>query len=192
VVFSTYGLAFLAEPLYVRDVLGRPPSTFAALQTVFGIFLIGGGVLAVRLGDRIASFRWVAVGVAGSGVAAVVYLGTPWLAVAFLGVAVWGVFTAVLSGPSRTVLQRATPEHAHGRVLAVDMVAGNGAMFLGTVLGGPLIGAVEVQGAVLVMGGFALIAGLTLLSRDRAAIGHGADRAVRLRPKPPRRSQGAA
>jgi MFS family permease len=192
VVFSTYGLAFLAEPLYVRDVLGRPPSTFAALQTVFGIFLIGGGVLAVRLGDRIASFRWVAVGVAGSGVAAVVYLGTPWLAVAFLGVAVWGVFTAVLSGPSRTVLQRATPEHAHGRVLAVDMVAGNGAMLLGTVLGGPLIGAVEVQGAVLVMGGFALIAGLTLLSRDRAAIGHGADRAVRLRPKPPRRSQGAA
>jgi len=97
------------------------------------------------------------------------------------------------------VLQRATPEHAHGRVLAVDMVAGNGAMFFGTVLGGPLIGAVEVQGAVLIMGGFALIAGLGVLSGDperaaggEPAIGHGADRAVRLRPKPPRRSQGAA
>jgi predicted MFS family arabinose efflux permease len=168
IVFSTYGLALLAEPLYVRDVLERSPSTFAALQTAFGIFLIGGGALAARLGDRIASFRWVAVGAIGSGLAAILYLGTPWLPVAFLGVAVWGLFTALISGPSRTVLQRGTPEHAHGRVLAVDMVAGNGAMFLGTVLGGPLIAALEVQGAVLCVGGGAFVAGSVALARGQA------------------------
>ena len=168
VVFSLYGMALLAEPLYVRDVLERPPSTFAALQTAFGIFLVGGGVLAARLGDRIASFRWVGIGVAGSGVAAFLYLGTPWLGVAFLGVAVWGVFTAAISGPSRTVLHRHTPEHAHGRVLAVDMVAGNAAMLVGTALAGPTISAVEVQGAVLVFGGVALLAGLVALVADQA------------------------
>lgn len=168
VVFALYGMALLAEPLYVRDVLEHPPSTFAMLQTAFGIFLVGGGILAARLGDRIATFRWVAIGVAGSGAAAFLYLGTPSLGVAFLGVAVWGMFTAAISGPSRTVLQRATPEHAHGRVLAVDMVAANGAMFLGTALAGPVIAAIEVQGAVLVFGGVALVAGLAALVVDQA------------------------
>lgn len=168
VVFALYGMALLAEPLYVRDVLERPPSTFAALQTAFGVFLVGGGILAARLGDRIASFRWVAVGVAGSGAASFLYLGTPWLGMAFVGVGVWGMFTAAISGPSRTVLQRATPEHAHGRVLAVDMVAANAAMLLGTALAGPVISALEVQGAVLLFGGIALFAGLAALLVDQA------------------------
>jgi len=170
VVFSLYGMALLAEPLYVRDVLHRPPSTFAALQTVFGVFLIGGGALAARLGDRIATFRWVAIGVAGSGASAFLYLGTPWLVVAFVGVGVWGTFTAVISGPSRTVLHRAAPEHAHGRVLAVDMVAGNATMLLGTVLAGPLIERFEVQGTVLLLGGLALLAGLVALVRGQASV----------------------
>jgi DHA3 family macrolide efflux protein-like MFS transporter len=170
IVFGMYGLAFLAEPLYVRDVLERSPATFAALQVVFGIFLIGGGLVAARLGDRIATFRWVAIGAAGSGIAAILYLGTPWVVVAFGGVAVWGVFTAIISGPSRTVLQRATPEHAHGRVLAADMVAGNGAMFVGTVAAGPLIEAIEVQGAVLLFGLAAFVAGLVALARDQAGV----------------------
>lgn len=165
VVFSLYGLAVLAEPLYVRDVLGRTPATFAALQTVFGVFLIAGGLVAARLGDRAASLRWVAFGVAGSGVAAVLYLGTPWLPMAFVGVSVWGMFTAVISGPSRTVLQRATPDHAHGRVLAVDMVAGSAAMLVGTVAGGPLIDHLDVQGAVVLFGSFALVVGLLVSGR---------------------------
>jgi predicted MFS family arabinose efflux permease len=170
IVFGMYGLAFLAEPLYVRDVLERSPATFAALQVVFGIFLIGGGFVAARLGDRIATFRWVAIGAAGSGIAAILYLGTPWVVVAFGGVAVWGVFTAIISGPSRTVLHRATPEHAHGRVLAADMVAGNGAMFVGTVAAGPLIEAIEVQGSVVLFGLVAFAAGMVAFARGQEGV----------------------
>ncbi len=62
-VHLLYGTALLAEPLYVRDVLERSPSVFAALQTAFGICLVAGGLLAARLGDRLASFGWVALGV---------------------------------------------------------------------------------------------------------------------------------
>jgi MFS family permease len=170
VVFALYGLALLTEPLYVRDVLERSPSVFAALQTAFGVFLVGGGILAVKLGDRIASVRWVAFGVAGSGVAALLYLGTPWIGMAFFGVAVWGLFTAMISGPSRTVLQRATPEHAHGRVLAADMVAANAAMLLGTVLGGPLVDALEVRGAVALLGGLAVVAGVLVSGRREEVV----------------------
>ncbi len=134
VVHLLYGAALLAEPLYVRDVPHRPPGVFAALQTVFGLCLVGGGVVAAKLGDRVASFRFVALGVGISGITAFIYLGTPWVAVAFAGVALWGVATAVIGGPSRTVLHRATPRRAHGRVLAADLVAGSGAVLAAVVV----------------------------------------------------------
>lgn len=167
-VFTLYGIALLAEPLYVRDVLERSESVFASLQTAFGLCLVGGGLLATRLGERLASFRFVAVGVAGSGVAAIVYLGTPSIVLAFVGVAVWGIFTAAISGPARTVLQRSSPERVHGRVMAADMFAGNGAMLVGTVVAGPLIGVVGVPWTITGFGLAVLAVGLALLATDRA------------------------
>lgn len=173
VVHVLYGAALLAEPLYVRDVLHRPESVFAALQTVFGICLVTGGLIAARLADRIASFRWVALGVGGSGVAAIVYLGTPFVVVAFLGVAVWGLFTALISGPSRTVLQRSSPEHTHGRVLAADFVAGSAADLLGVAVAGVLVGALGVSPAIGGLGiAVAAVAIALGLAERRATEGH--------------------
>lgn len=166
-VHLLYGTALLAEPLYVRDVLERSPSTFAALQTAFGVFLVAGGLLAARLGDRLASFGWVVLGVGASGVTAVVYLGTPFLLVAFLGVSLWGVATAVISGPSRTLLQRAAPERAHGRVLAADMVAGSGAELAGVAMAGALVGALGVPRAIAVLGAVVVSTASALWAADR-------------------------
>ena len=166
-VHLLYGTALLAEPLYVRDVLERSPSTFAALQTAFGVFLVAGGLLAARLGDRLASFGWVVLGVGASGVTAVVYLGTPFLLVAFLGVSLWGVATAVISGPSRTLLQRAAPERAHGRVLAADMVAGSGAELAGVAMAGVLVGALGVPRAIAVLGAVVVSTASALWAADR-------------------------
>ena len=166
-VYSLYGLALLAEPLYVRDVLHRSESVFAALQTAFGFCLVGGGLIAARLGDRVATPRFVALGVAGSGLAAILYLGTPWVAMAFTGVALWGAATSAISGPSRTVLQRNSPEHTHGRVLAADMFGGHGAMLLGTIAAGPVVAAVGVPWTVTVVGLATLTVGLWALAADR-------------------------
>jgi predicted MFS family arabinose efflux permease len=151
-VHLLYGTALLAEPLYVRDVLERSPSVFAALQTAFGICLVVGGLLAARLGDRLASFGWVALGVAGSGLTAIVYLGTSLVVVAFVGVALWGVATAVIAGPSRTLLQRASPERTHGRVLAADHVAGSAAELTGVAVAGLLVGALGVPWTITALG----------------------------------------
>lgn len=169
IVHLLYGAALLAEPLYVRDVLERPETVFAALQTVFGVCLVTGGLIAARLADRIASFRWVALGVGGSGVAAIVYLGTPFVVVAFAGVAVWGVFTALISGPSRTVLQRSSPEHTHGRVLSADFVAGSSADLLGVAVAGVLVGAVGVPLAIGSLGVAVAVAASLLALADRRA-----------------------
>lgn len=166
-VHVLYGTALLAEPLYVRDVLERSPSTFAALQTAFGVCLVAGGLLAARLGERLASFGWVVLGVGASGVTAVVYLGTPFLVVAFIGVSLWGVATAVISGPSRTLLQRAAPERAHGRVLAADMVAGSGAQLAGIALAGALVAGLGVPRAIAVLGAVVVATAGALWLADR-------------------------
>jgi predicted MFS family arabinose efflux permease len=151
-VHLLYGMALLAEPLYVRDTLERSEEVFAALQTAFGVCLVAGGIAAARLGERLASFGWVALGVGVSGLTAIVYLGTPSLAVAFVGVALWGVATAVISGPSRTVLQRSTPERAHGRVLSADYVAANTAELIGLGIAGVLVSAFGVPWSALILG----------------------------------------
>ncbi|MDP1819138.1 MAG: MFS transporter [Acidimicrobiales bacterium] len=166
-VHILYGTALLAEPLYVRDVLHRSESVFAALQTAFGICLVIGGLLAARLGERLASFGWIALGVFGSGITSILYLGTPWVAVAFLGVGLWGVSTAVISGPSRTVIQRSTPQRAHGRVLSADFVAGSTAELLGVAVAGVFVSVFGVQWTILGLGLGVSTAAILLHLSDR-------------------------
>jgi MFS family permease len=173
-VHLLYGAALLAEPLYVRDTLERSEGVFAALQTVFGIFLVTGGLLAARVGERFASFPWIAAGVGLSGVTATIYLGTPFVAVSFIGVALWGVATALISGPSRTVLQRATPSRAHGRVLAADFVAANLMELIGVVVAGVAIDRYGVPWTITVLGSGVLVVALLLRRADR----HDATRAT--------------
>ena len=167
VVHLLYGAALLTEPLYVRDVLERSESVFAALQVVFGIFLVAGGIVAARLGDRVASFGFVALGVGCSGVTAAIYLGTPFTAVAFVGVGLWGVATAIIGGPSRTVLQRSSPQQAHGRVLSADLMAGSTAELLGVASAGALVGALGVRWSILGLGAGVTVAALALYLAHR-------------------------
>jgi MFS family permease len=161
-VHLLYGAALLSEPLYVRDTLHRSPDVFAALQTAFGICMVTGGLIATKLGDRMASLRWVSIGVLGSGVTAIVYLGTPWLAVAFVGVGLWGIATAVISGPSRTVIQRASPQRAHGRVLSADLMAGSTGELVGLGVAGLLVSTFNVPVAIVALGTAVAIAAVWL------------------------------
>lgn len=157
-----YGAAILAEPLYVRDVLERSTTVFAALQSVFGVCLVGSGILVARANERLASFGWVAFGASASGVTAMIYMGTSSIAVAFFGVALWGLCTALLSGPSRTLLQRNTPETVHGRVLATDFIASSTAQLCGIGLAGVLVGNLGVPLALALMGSTVAVAGAVL------------------------------
>lgn len=151
-VHLLYGAALLCEPLYVRDVLDQPWGVFAALQSVFGVCLVGSGLLVARAGEHLASFAFVALGVAGSGLTAIVYLGTPWVVVSFVGVALWGVATAGISGPSRTVMQRSSPQRAHGRVLSADYLAGSLGEVLAISTMGVVVDAIGVRWSIIGLG----------------------------------------
>jgi MFS transporter, DHA3 family, macrolide efflux protein len=186
-VHLLYGAALLAEPLYVRDTLERSESVFAALQTVFGLCLVAGGLLAARIGERLASFGWVALGVGASGLMSIVYLGTPLVLVAFVGVALWGVATAVISGPTRTLLQRASPQRAHGRVMSADFVAANGAELVGLAVAGVAVGLFGVPWTILALGLSVAVAAFALHRADRreAATGSHGDQEPENEPATP-------
>jgi DHA3 family macrolide efflux protein-like MFS transporter len=159
VVFLTWGSFFVIEPLYVRDVLHRSPTVLGLLQSAFGVGLVGTGLLLPKLGDRVATPRTVALSVLLSGLAAALYVGTRSEAVAFTGVFLWGVDVAFFSAPVRTVLQRATPTHVHGRVLALISTLdgwGNAAALPLTAL---LIAVVGVRAAGVTAGALALVIG---------------------------------
>lgn len=168
VVYLTWATFVVVEPLYVRDVLERPASFFALLQTAFGIGLVGTGLLLPRLGERVTGERALAASVVLSGVTAGVYVGTRIPAVAVLGVFLWGVDVGFFSAPSRTLLQRHSPVAAHGRVMALNRTLHSAADVIALPLAGAAAGVIGLQTTALVMAALALVSGLGGLRRAAA------------------------
>ncbi len=159
VVFVTWAAYVVVEPIYVRDVLGRPASFFALLQTAFGVGLVVTGLTLPRLGERVTGTRALSLSVLLSGLTAALYVGTrnPW--VAMVGVFLWGVDVAFFSAPSRTLLQRHSPPEAHGRVLALYRTAHSVADVFALPLTGLAAGIIGVQAAALGVASTAVVAG---------------------------------
>ncbi|HWH35835.1 MAG TPA: MFS transporter [Acidimicrobiales bacterium] len=118
--YAVWGVFGVLEPLYVRDVLGQPDTTFALIQTVFGLGLVGAGLVLATRGQALARPRVVAAATVVSGAAAVVYIGTRSLVVALIGVFFWGACVGFFYAPAKTLLQRYTPVAAHGRILSIN------------------------------------------------------------------------
>jgi DHA3 family macrolide efflux protein-like MFS transporter len=159
-VFLTWGAFVVVEPLYSRDVLHRPASQFALFQVAFGIGLVLTGLLLPRLGRRVVGARPLAVAVLFSGVAAALYVGSHTLWLAYAGVFLWGVDVAFFSAPARTLLQQASPIHAHGRVLALYRTGHSLADVVALPVTGLVVGAVGAQAAGLGVAAIAVVAGL--------------------------------
>jgi MFS family permease len=159
-IYFLYGSALLLEPVYVRDVLDEPVSTFAYLQTAFGILLVGMGIVVARLGDRVATRAVLAMAVLGSGVGALWYLGTESVVMAYAGVMVWGAFTAFVAGPSRTLLQRNSPPRAQGRVLALDRTMEGVGHLVAVPVTGFLASALGIRGAAAAVTAFVMAVGV--------------------------------
>lgn len=159
VVFVTWAAYVVVEPIYVRDVLGRPASFFALLQTAFGVGLVVTGLTLPRLGERVTGTRALSLSVLLSGLTAALYVGTrnPW--VAMVGVFLWGVDVAFFSAPARTLLQRNSPPEAHGRVLALYRSAHSVADVFALPLTGLAAGVIGVQAAALGVASTAIVAG---------------------------------
>lgn len=169
-VFVTWAAFMVIEPLYVRDVLGRSASQFAMFQVAFGVGLVSTSLLLPRLGDRVAGARPLALAVMLSGITSALYVGTHSVWVAYLGVFLWGVDVAFFAAPSRTLLQRGSPVHAHGRVLALYRTAHSVADVAVLPIAGMVIAGVGVQKTGFAVAAFAIAIGLAGLVRVPRAV----------------------
>ncbi len=183
-VYLTWGTFVVVEPLYARDVLATTPTVFAMFQAAFGCALVITGLALPRLGSRVTNPRFLAATVALSGATAAAYVGTHIIAVAFVGVALWGVDVAFFAAPSRTMLQQHTPPSLHGRVLALNRTLHNASDVVSLPLAGAAMSWAGPQGTGLAVGAIAACAGLA---------------GLRWQPRPPslavenlRKSQGCA
>ena len=165
--FSLWALFAVLEPLYVRDVLGRSDTVFALFQTVFGIGLVGGGIVLATLGDRLARPGAVAVATIASGLSAAAYLGTRSVGVALLALLLWGCEVAFFLAPAKTLLQRYSPLVAHGRILSLNQALEPVSDLVASPLGAVAVGLVGVQTVGVVGGLLASAAGLLALSTSR-------------------------
>jgi len=159
-VYLIWGAFVVVEPIYVREVLHGTPTLFAMLQSTFGIGLVATGIVVARLGDRLVRWSVVCIAAIGSAAGAALYVGTAIVAVAFVGLFLWGVVTALLISPMRTLMQRAAPVETHGRVFAFDGMVHSTADLVSLPVVGLAAGLVGVQVAGVGMAVLPLAGGL--------------------------------
>jgi predicted MFS family arabinose efflux permease len=164
-LWLTFGAFIVLEPLLVRDVMKQPVTTFALLQTAFGVGLVGAGLALPRLSQLVQTPAALGRVLAVGGITATMYAGTSLVPVAFVASTAWGATVALFTAPSRTLLLRTTSEDAHGRVLgAFQAVTNLGQLTPALLL--PLLPAVDTQrvlvgASVLLFAAGAAVASLT-------------------------------
>jgi Na+/melibiose symporter-like transporter len=111
---------FVLEPLFVKDVLGRPGDNLLYLWSAHGAGALAGAIVLTR--TRRTSGREAALtcaGVALIGLGIFVYTAVGIYGVALAASAVSGVGFALLFPPLLALIQRVIPEEQRGRVTSV-------------------------------------------------------------------------
>ena len=160
----------VGELVLATKDLGAGATGFAALASSYGVGLIAGSVIAGRSEARLAFFAGlggVAAGMLSTAVA-------PGLAFALATFAFTGVANGLFNVGKVTLLQRAVPEHRHGRAFGLLDSLDAWGFGCAVVAGGALAAAVGGRGLFAVAGALLLLvwalAGLLLRPRGRALV----------------------
>ncbi len=121
-VWLLFGTFSSLEPLFYRDILGVEVETLGWVNSIFGVGLVAGTLLVVRLPEkwRTATTLTVLVGMNAFGVLA--YVGTDILAVVMVAAPFWGVIIGMMAPLHRTMVQINSPDHLVGRIMGVNHI----------------------------------------------------------------------
>ena len=118
-IYLTFGMITILEPLYVRQILHGPFTTYGWLLAVWAF---AGILTSVAVGRRSRVVTWrgalplaaltVAIGEA-------IYVSTPIEGFAFAGAALFGGGAALFRLSARAVIVKAIPLRSHGRALSL-------------------------------------------------------------------------
>jgi MFS family permease len=171
-VIFTSGAFLVIEPLYARHVLGRPPSQFALFEAAIGVGAIVTGlalpVIRRRLPVTRPALKVMAAGAISYGLAAVLFTGTPWVPVAYIGAFAWGISGTVFYTVAATTLQRLAPARTLGQVAGMISTAESTIENVSMPLAGVLLAVAGIRAGALVLAAVAVAAGAgCLLGVDR-------------------------
>ena len=155
--FMGYGAFDPLESLFYRDVLRVGASWMGWLSALSGVGGIVGALLAGAIPARHINVRTLLVVLALSGVGSLVYVGTPYVAVACAGQLILGVAFSAFGPIKDTLVQLHTPLSSIGRVNAAMGAGYNMAGVLPLLAAPALARMFSVQGTLV---GAALVVAL--------------------------------
>jgi MFS family permease len=173
-VWVLFGTFSTLEPLFYRDILKVQPETLGWVNSIFGLGLVGGTVIASRLPARFRTARTLVLIVAMNALGVLAYVGTDQLRVVVIAGVFWGLLIGIMAPLLRTLIQLNTPEDLMGRITGVTQVHSEVGHLLPLAIAPLLAGIFGVQRTLiyagLALGVFAMlfVPMATRLDRTRA------------------------
>lgn len=121
-VWLMFGTFSALEPLFYRDILGAEVETLGWINSIFGIGLVGGTLIAGRLPERLRNAATLTTLVGLNAVGVLAYVGTDRLAVVTVAAPMWGVIIGMMAPLHRTLIQINSPEQYVGRIMGVNHI----------------------------------------------------------------------
>ena len=121
-VWLLFGVFSALEPLFFRDVLGVEVEALGWVNSIFGMGLVGGTVIAGRLPARMRSAVWLTILVGLNALGVLAYVGTDILVVVVAAAPFWGVIIGLMAPLHRTLVQINSPDQLVGRIMGVNHI----------------------------------------------------------------------
>ena len=125
--YAGYGAFDPLESLFYRDVLKVDIAWMGWLSSAAGVGSVVGGALAARVPRDHVNVRALLVLIALEGAACLVYVGTPYVAVALAGQLLLGTCFGMVTPLQNTLVQVHAPRGVLGRVMSIMTAGFNGA-----------------------------------------------------------------
>jgi MFS family permease len=173
-VWILFGTFSALEPLFYRDILEVQPQTMGWVNSIFGLGLVGGTLLAARLPPRYRTARSLVLIVALNSLGVLAYVGTDQVRVVVVAGVLWGLLIGVMAPLLRTLIQLNTTDEMMGRITGVTQIHSEVGHLIPLAIAPALAGVLGVQPTLIYSGLLlAVIAALfvpTATRLDRARV----------------------
>lgn len=166
-VWLLFGTFSALEPLFFRDVLGVEVETLGWVNSIFGIGLVSGTVIAARFPARLRTATFLTFLVGMNAVGVLLYVGTDLLQVVVAAGVVWGLIIGMMAPLHRTMVQINAPSKMVGRVMGVNHIHSEVGHLLPLTLAPWLAAALGVQMSLIISGTLVGLGALAFLPAAR-------------------------
>jgi MFS transporter, DHA3 family, macrolide efflux protein len=166
-VWLLFGMFSALEPLFYRDILGVEVEALGWVNSIFGVGLIGGTIIAGRLPRRFRSATWLTILVGMNAFGVLAYVGTDILTVVVLAAPFWGLIIGQMAPLHRTMIQINAPEEAVGRIMGVNHIHAEVGHLLPLAFAPALAAALGVQQTLLASGTIVAVVAIAFIGPAR-------------------------